>query len=84
MIEENQTQQTFSEDAYCPICGELAEGAKRHVCPEHILEEICREEEAKSEEFDNDDDKTYGERLDDAEFMFNMNEEDDEEEGDEY
>lgn len=77
MTEENETQQVFSEQSYCPICGLLAVGEKKHICPEHILDEICKAEEAKSEEFDNDDDKSYGERLDDAEFMFNYYDDDD-------
>ena len=77
MTEESKEQQTFSELSYCPICGLLAIGEERHICPEYILDEICKVEEAKSEEFDNDDDKSYGERLDDAEFMFNYYDEDD-------
>jgi hypothetical protein len=64
-------QQEFSENDYCPICGLLVRGVKKHVCPEHVLDEICREEEAKSEEFDDDSEKSYGERLDDAEFILN-------------
>lgn len=62
-------EQGYTENDYCPICGLLAIGKKRHICPEDVLDEICKEEEAKSEEFDDDADKTYGERLDDADFM---------------
>ncbi len=64
-------QQRFSENDYCPICGLLAVGEKKHICPEHILDEICKEEEAKSRDFDDDDEKSYGEKLDDAEFILN-------------
>jgi hypothetical protein len=74
--EKRSSSYKFSEHDYCPICGELAVGEKKHQCPKHILDEICKEEEARSEEFDNDDDKSYGERLDDAEFMMNYFEDD--------
>ena len=86
MIEENteNKQQVFSEQAYCPICGQLAVGKEKHICPEHILDEICKEEEAKSEEFDNDDDKSYGERLDDAEFILNYYDDEYDDDEDEY
>jgi len=72
----------FTENDYCPICGELAVGEKKHICPEHILEEICREEDDERSRVYDDDDKTYGERLDDAEFMLNYydNDFDDEDE----
>jgi len=69
---EDQQQEMELECDYCPICGELvSEVNRKHICPEHILDEICREEEARSEKYDDDDDKAYGERLDDAEFMLN-------------
>jgi len=89
MTENNDLQQDMmSEDSFCPICGErILERGKRHICPKHILDEICREEEARSKDFDDDDDKSYGERLDDAEFMLNYYDdeydEDEEEEEDE-
>lgn len=85
MDQENIPEEpTFEEHDYCPICGELAVGEKKHICPEHILDEICREEEARSESFDNDDDKTFGERLDDAEFMLNYYDEYEEDDDDDY
>ena len=69
--------QIFFEEDYCPICGELvSEPNKKHTCPKHILDEICRTEEARSEEYDNDDDKSYGERLDDADFLMNYYDDD--------
>ena len=73
---EKSSSYKFSEYDYCPICGQLAAGEKKHRCPKHILDEICKEEEARGQEIDNDDDKSYGERLDDAEFMMNYFEDD--------
>lgn len=87
MTEQNDPliEEQDSEHDYCPICGELVEDtSKRHICPEHILDEICKEEEAKSEEFDDDGTKTYGERLDDAEFILNYYDEEYDEDEDEY
>jgi len=80
MTEENvdDSQQQFPENDSCPICGQLIKEQTKHICPEHILEEICREEQSKSEEFDNDDEKTYSERLDDADFISNYYDYDDE------
>ena len=74
MTESNEgfAPENFSEYDYCPICGELIEDyKKKHICPEHILEEICRAEEAKSEEHIDDEEKGYGEKLGDAEFIMN-------------
>jgi len=87
MTEENDLliEEQDSECNYCPICGEKVEDtSKRHICPEHILDKICKEEEAKSDEFDDDDAKTYGERLDDAEFILNYYNEEYDEDEDEY
>ena len=86
MLEEHQEDsQQYSEYDYCPICGELAVGEKKHICPEEILEDICKEEIERSEEFDDDEEKSYGEKLDDAEFILNYydDEYDDDEEEEE-
>ena len=73
MTDKNEKSENsqYSDYDYCPICGELASNEEKHICPEEILEEICREEVAKSEEFDDDYEKGYGDRLEDADFMFN-------------
>ncbi len=82
--EQDFEQQEFTEHDYCPICGQLAVGEKKHICPEHILDEICREEEARSEKFNDDDEKSYGEKLDDAEFILNYYDEEYDDEEDEF
>ena len=73
MTESNSDfeKQIFSEMDYCPICGELALSGNKHKCPQRILDNICKEEEERSSQIDDDDEKDYGERLDDAEFMLN-------------
>lgn len=84
MIDNNDSTAVpmYSENDYCPICGELAIGEKKHICPEHILDEICEIEIAKSEEI-NDDEKSYGEKLADADFILNYyNEYDDDDDDD--
>lgn len=68
---KDSEQQIYSENDFCPICGLLAASEKKHICPEHILNEICQAEVAKSEEINDDGEKSYGEKLDDAEFMLN-------------
>ena len=78
MQENNEKLNDYqlSEYDYCPICGQLATGEKKHQCPKHIIDEICKDEELKSKQFHNDNDKSYSERLDDAEFMMNYFEND--------
>jgi len=84
MTEQDSKQQDYSEHDYCPICGLLAVGEEKHICPEEVLDEICREEEARSEMYDDDDDKLYGERLDDAEFILNYYDEDYDDDNEEF
>lgn len=74
MTEDNNgvPPKKFSDCDYCPICGELIiDYKKKHICPEHILEEICRVEEVQNEEYLEEEEKSYGEKLDDAEFIMN-------------
>ncbi len=73
------SKKEYSNNDFCPICGQLVLADQKHICPEYILQEICKDEERKSREFDDDNLKTIGERLDDADFILNYYDEEDEE-----
>jgi hypothetical protein len=81
MTEQNNDEQqvdTISSQDSCPICGELALDYNEHICLKKILEEIDEENEneiLEDEESVEYEDKTYGEKLDDAEFIDNYYEE---------
>lgn len=74
--------QKFSEEDFCPICGELLFiNNEEHICSEEILKQIEEIELNKNcINYRNDSKKTFGEKLQDADLMCNYYDIDDEEE----